>query len=132
MSSELTLDPVVPRFKTVNGKKLFNRGHTPVIKGKTLEEYHGSEKAREIRRKMRESHLGHPYYGGCEKSRAKAVVIINGGELIGRFSSIKVASQKAGVSYDCAKGYVRKKYKPKNGWLWFLENDPEWYDHVTK
>lgn len=130
MTSELNLNFKAPRFKIVNGRKLFNRGHIPVLKGKTYEECYGKERAAEIRKKMSERRKGHPYYGGRDGA-GKPVVIISEGRLIARFPSVKIASQKVGVGYDTAKGYLRKKHKPSNGWQWFYENDNSWYELIN-
>ena len=120
---ELTLEPVVPMLrKCRDGRMRFNRGYRSPMKGKTLEELYGEERAREIRMKMSEKQKGHPNYfsGGAN---AKPCVAIHGGRLVARFASGRDAAACMGVTANSVCRWLKGTQKPGNGWLWFYEED---------
>lgn len=47
-----------------------------------------------------------------------------------RFDSITQAAQKLNLNYATVRRYIKRKIKPQNGWLWFLEKDNNWIKHI--
>lgn len=128
---ELYIPPEIPRFRKKGNVKLFNRGHTPILKGKTYEECFGKEVADRMKREKSERMKGHPYYGGAGKSKARSVIVLDENkEFVGRYESLKKASVALGVSYIMVRLYANKKCKPKNGWEWWFEDDERWIDRI--
>ena len=120
---ELTLEPVVPVLrKCRDGRMRFNKGYTSPMKGKTLEELYGEERAREIRLKMGRKQKGHPNYFSGEANR-KACVALHGGRLVARFASGREAAGRLGVTADAVCRWLKGKARLKNGWMWFYEED---------
>ena len=130
---ELQLEPEIPRrvrSKTSN-KWVFNRGHKSPTKGKTLEEIYGIERGSEFRRRMCEKQKGHPNYAK-KGVNAKPCVAIHDGRLIARFPSQIEAASAIGVAFQTVNDWIRRKYKPKNGWQWFYEAESwKWCDLLT-
>ena len=130
---ELHLDPIIPMLrKCRDGRMRFNRGYRSPMKGKTLEELYGEERAREIIAKRSEKAKGHPNY--CSGLvNAKPCVAIFEGRIVARFPSVKHASRALGISYTGVRRWLDGTFKPRNGWQWFYENESyKWCDLIRQ
>lgn len=126
---ELTLSPVIPTTRVINGHNVFNKGYHHGIRGKTYEEYYGEEAARKKKEKMSKSMTGRKRDCKCDGA-AKKVVAIHNGKVVARFSSAYKASLILGLNYTTIRKYIKGKVKPKNGWKWFYEKDGTWFDYL--
>lgn len=128
---ELTLPPVIPTTRVVNGHNVFNKGYHHGIRGKTYEEYYGEETGRAKRENMRRKMKGHPFWSNADAA-AKSVVAIYEGKVVARFTSAKKASDCMGLNYATIRKYIKGRAKPRNGWKWFYEKDGTWFEHLKE
>lgn len=129
---ELHIPQGLPQLRTLpTGKRIFNKGCTPINKGKTYEEAYGENTAKAMKQKQTQKRMGHPNYAK-KLINSKAVVVIIDGRLAGRYSSGRIPAEKAGVSVSAISAYIKRKRHPANDWLWFHESDDSWINIISK
>ena len=128
---ELTFSPKIPTTRVVNGRNIFNKGYHHGIRGKTYEEYYGEEIGRKKRENMSRSLKGHPFWSNGDAAAKKCLAIHNG-KVVARFSSAKKASELMNVDYSTVRRWLKHKVKPKNGWIWYYENDLDYINILNR
>ena len=118
---ELTLEPIIPMTRVINGHNSFNRGYIHPIRGKSYEEYYGEEIGRKKRMNISQKMKGHKYVP--HRASDKSCVAIYDGKIVARFDSIIDAARTMGINYSTVRKYIKGKLHPKNQWKWFIENE---------
>lgn len=128
---ELTLSPKIPTTRVINGHNVFNKGYHHGIRGKTYEEYYGEEIARKKRENMSKSLKGHRFWSNGNGASKKCVAIHNN-SVVARFTSAKKATDVMNVDYATVRRWLKHKIKPKNGWVWYYEDDLEYINILNR